>query len=78
MKSLTYRERFPATLNHQPVDRVPFDLAGTSLTGIEHPETIRKLQQYLGLSPDYDGWYRKFDERILEYPDINIRFPAKT
>ena len=70
---MNYRERFEATIKHQAVDRVPFDLAGTSLTGIEHPQTREKLRQVLGLSEKYDGWYQKFDERILEYFDIDIR-----
>lgn len=73
MKQMNYRERFEATVNHKPVDRVPFDLAGTSLTGMEHPESIEKLKQLLGFTGKYDGWYQKFDERILKYLDIDIR-----
>jgi len=70
---MNYRERFEATLEHKPVDRVPFDLAGTSLTGMEHKESIDKLREYLGFTRPYDGWYEKFDERILKYLDIDIR-----
>jgi uroporphyrinogen decarboxylase len=70
---MNYRERFEATIKHLPVDRVPFDLAGTSLTGMEHAESIDKLRQYLGFTDKYDGWYQKFDERILKYLDIDIR-----
>lgn len=70
---MNYRDRFEATVKHRPVDRVPFDLAGTSLTGMEHNESVEKLRQFLGFTNTYDGWYRKFDERILMYLDIDIR-----
>lgn len=70
---MNYRERFEATIKHKPVDRVPFDLAGTSLTGMEHNESIERLRQYLGFTSKYDGWYEKFDERILKFFDIDIR-----
>lgn len=70
---MNYRERFQAVVNHQPFDRVPFDLAGTSLTSIEHSDSMRKLKQLLGLSDKYDGWYQKFDERILKYLDVDFR-----
>jgi uroporphyrinogen decarboxylase len=70
---MNYRERFEATLEHRPLDRVPFDLAGTSLTGMEHKYSIDKLREYLGFTRSYDGWYEKFDERILQYLDIDIR-----
>lgn len=70
---MDYRERFEATIMHMEVDRVPFDLAGTSLTGIDHEITVEKLRQYLGITGKYDGWYDKFDERILKQLDIDIR-----
>lgn len=70
---MNYRERFAATMQHQPVDRVPFDLAGTSLTGIEHPATVQRLRELLGFTQPYTGRYQKFDERILQYLDIDFR-----
>ena len=70
---MTYRERFSVIMHHKEADRVPFDLCGTSLTGIDHPDTVNKLRQILGISDKYDGWYQKFDERILKYLDIDIR-----
>ena len=70
---MNYRERFEATMNHRPVDRVPFDLAGTSLTGMEHCESIDKLRQLLGFTDNYNGWYTKFDDRILKHLDIDVR-----
>ncbi|NSW50997.1 MAG: methyltransferase [Anaerolineae bacterium] len=70
---MNYRERFAATIQHHPVDRVPFDLAGTSLTGIEHTETTEKLQQLLELDGQTPAWYTKFDDRILQIFDIDFR-----
>jgi uroporphyrinogen decarboxylase len=70
---MNYRERFEATLAHQPVDRVPFDLCGTSLTGIDHPQTVDRLRGFLGFSSNYPHWYTKMDERILQYFDIDFR-----
>jgi uroporphyrinogen decarboxylase len=46
----TSRSRVEAALNHREADRVPYDLGGTILTGINQ-HTYRKLRQYLGL-PD--------------------------
>lgn len=70
---MIYRERFEATMKHKPIDRVPFDLAGTSLTSLEYSDSIEKIRQFLGFTGKYDGWYQKFDERILKYLDIDIR-----
>ncbi len=70
---MNYRQRFDATLKHKPVDRVPFDLAGTSLTAVDSNQTIEQLRQFLGFSSKYDHDYQKFDERILRYFDIDIR-----
>ncbi|MDO8685828.1 MAG: uroporphyrinogen decarboxylase family protein [Clostridiales bacterium] len=70
---MNYRERFEATVKHMEVDRVPFDLAGTSLTGMEHPDAIEKIRLFLGFTEKYDGEYQKFDERILKYLDIDFR-----
>ncbi len=70
---MNYRERFEAALNHRPVDRVPFDLSGTPHTGIDHLQSVEKLRKLLGFSENDDHWYKKADERILKYFDIDIR-----
>ncbi len=44
------RERVTRTLNHQEPDRVPFDLGGSSVTGM-HVSTVYRLRQALGLDP---------------------------
>ena len=42
------RERVTRTLNHQEPDRIPFDLGGSSVTGM-HVSTVYRLRQALGL-----------------------------
>ena len=69
---MNYRERFEATIHHRQVDRVPFDLAGTSLTGMEKM-AMDKLRDFLGFPQKYEHWYEKFDERILRFLDIDFR-----
>ena len=45
---MTSRERLIAAMNHQPVDRIPFDLGSTSVTGI-HVSSLHALKVSLGL-----------------------------
>jgi len=47
-QSWTSRSRVEAALNHQEPDRVPYDLGGTILTGINQ-HAYRRLRQHLGL-----------------------------
>jgi uroporphyrinogen decarboxylase len=46
-------ERLNTTLNHMEPDRVPYDLAGTTVTGINKKAFIRAMD-YRGLSACYD------------------------
>jgi uroporphyrinogen decarboxylase len=46
-------ERLNITLNHQEPDRVPYDLAGTTVTGINKKAFIRAME-FRGLSTEYD------------------------
>ena len=52
MDQLTSLERVRAALEHREPDRIPFDLGGSILTGINH-NTYRRLRKYLGL-PERD------------------------
>jgi uroporphyrinogen decarboxylase len=45
------RERLITALDHQEPDRVPIDLAGSTVTSITYP-TYDNLRSYLGLDPD--------------------------
>jgi uroporphyrinogen decarboxylase len=73
MNRMGYRERFEATLAHRPVDRVPYDLAGTSLNTIEHESSVEALRRHLGIEGPPAGRYAKFDDRILRALDIDVR-----
>ncbi|MCX6067313.1 MAG: hypothetical protein NT121_16415, partial [Chloroflexi bacterium] len=42
------RERVLTAINHKEPDRVPFDMGGTVVTGIQ-AKAYRRLRQYLGL-----------------------------
>ena len=46
-------ERLNLTLNHKEPDRVPYDLAGTTVTGINKKAFIRAMH-YRGLSPEFE------------------------
>jgi uroporphyrinogen decarboxylase len=46
-------ERLKCAINHQEPDRVPYDLAGTTVTGINKKAFIRAME-YRGLSTEYD------------------------
>jgi len=69
---LTPRERFVRIMAHQEADRVPLDLAGTSLTSAD-PQVVAGLRTLLGIEGEPSGPYRAFDERILEELDIDFR-----
>ncbi|MFZ2657840.1 MAG: uroporphyrinogen decarboxylase family protein [Victivallales bacterium] len=74
IKKMTYRERFHATVNHKPVDRVPFDLGATAHTTIASQGAKLKFQRFLGIQPVGCGndWYH-LDESILRHFDIDFR-----
>lgn len=46
-------ERLNMTLNHKEPDRVPYDLAGTTVTGISKKAFVRAME-YRGLSTEFD------------------------
>ncbi len=70
--SLTPRQRFARIMAHQEADRVPLDLAGTSLTAID-PGVANRLRELLGFQGEAPGPYRSFDERVLQALDIDFR-----
>ena len=47
------RERLDATLRHTEPDRVPYDLAGTTVTGISKKAFVRAME-YRGMSTEYE------------------------
>ncbi len=70
--SLSPRERFARIMAHQEADRVPLDLAGTSLTAID-AQVASGLRDLLGFSGEPQGPYQVFDERILQALGIDFR-----
>jgi uroporphyrinogen decarboxylase len=50
---MTSLERIGTTLAHREPDRVPYDLAGTTVTSIS-PIAYRRAMEFKGLSPDYE------------------------
>ena len=47
---MTSRERVVAALNHREGDRIPFDIGGSAVTGMQ-ASTVYRLRQALGLDP---------------------------
>ncbi len=72
MTTYTPRTRFERIMRHQEADRVPIDLAGTSLTSADS-QVIAALQTALGLDDQPTGPYQAFDERILQRLNIDFR-----
>ena len=50
---MTSVERLVASLNHKEPDRVPYDLAGTTVTGISRKAFIRAME-YRGISTEFE------------------------
>ena len=70
------RERVIKTLNHEDADRPPMDLGGAA-SGLNDAEYF-KLKEYLKIEGDIEPFrtgttVNYYDERILEYLDIDFR-----
>jgi uroporphyrinogen decarboxylase len=76
MADLTHRERVLLAFDHQEPDRVPMDLMGNASMILD--DTYFRLRDYLGIKGDIEP-VRKgttanyYDERILDYFDIDFR-----
>lgn len=75
MASVSHRERVLMALNHQEPDRVPLDLMGNASMLLD--QTYFRLRDHLGLDPippvRSGTTANYYDERILEYFDIDFR-----
>lgn len=74
---MTHRERVVAALNHQPTDRVPFDLGSTRVTSIT-VGAYERLKRHFGVTRENVLTDRmqqtvRVDEEILEALDIDTR-----
>lgn len=76
MASLSHRERVMLAFDHQEPDRVPLDLMGNATMILDN--AYFRLKDHLGIKGDIEP-VRKgstanyYDERILEYFDIDFR-----
>lgn len=66
------RERFALIMAHQEADRVPLDLAGTSLTNIDAGVSDR-LRELLGFCGEPQEINNGMDERVLKALEIDFR-----
>lgn len=69
---LTPRERFRRIMAHQEADRVPIDLAGTSLTSADEA-VFDSLRQALGITGPPPDPTVGYDERVLIALDVDFR-----
>jgi uroporphyrinogen decarboxylase len=63
------RERILAAINHQEFDHVPFDLAGTTWTGIANG-AYQKLRTFLGNNPEEPNWSDVVQQIVIPSEDI--------
>lgn len=72
------RERVLTALNHQEPDRVPFDMGGTVVTGIQ-AKAYRRLRDYLGLPRkeiiiiDILQQLAQVDDDVMDYLGVDVR-----
>ncbi|MCO6452252.1 MAG: hypothetical protein J5I90_15830 [Caldilineales bacterium] len=75
MPEYSHRERVLMALNHQEPDRIPIDLMGNATMLLD--TSYIRLRDYLGLEPippvRSGTTANYYDERILEYFDIDFR-----
>lgn len=70
-------ERVKAALEHREADRVPFDIGGAAVTGI-NINSLRKLRKYLGLPGEPELWdsvtqLAKTGEDVIERLRIDVK-----
>lgn len=66
------RERFALIMAHQKADRIPLDLAGTSLTNIDSGVSDR-LRELLGFCGKPQEINNGMDERVLKALEVDFR-----
>ena len=66
---MSSRERILKSLNHEEPDRVPFDLAGSTWTGITST-AYRNLQKYLGFEPSEPVWSDVVQQIVIPSEEI--------
>ena len=71
------RERILKTLRHQEPDRVPYDLAGTQVTGITNG-AYQKLLSHLGMEKEEPRWLDIIQQVVIPSEKIFNRLKVDT
>lgn len=71
------RERILKTLKHEEPDRVPYDLAGSTWTGITNT-AYQNLRKHLRFEPDEPVWSDVIQQIVIPSEDILDRFEVDT
>ena len=71
------RERVLASLNHEEPDRTPFDLAGSTWTGITNG-AYQKLRLFLGMDPEEPHWSDVIQQIVIPDQDILEKLEVDT
>ncbi len=71
------RERIFKALNHEEPDRVPYDLAGITWTGITNT-AYQNLRQYLGMETSEPEWSDVIQQIVIPSEDILKKFRVDT
>jgi uroporphyrinogen decarboxylase len=74
---MTSRERLLKTLEHEEPDRVPFDLAGTQVSGISST-AYQNLRRFLGLPPEEPVWLDVVQQVVIPGEDLMERLGVDT
>ena len=77
MEEMTSRERMLAALDHQEPDRVPYDLAGTHVTGIANG-AYQNLRRYLRMPSMDPLWLDVIQQVVIPHDDVMDRLAVDT
>jgi len=74
---MTSRERILKTLNHEEPDRIPYDLAGSTWTGITNT-AYQNLRKYLGRGESEANWSDVIQQIVVPSEEILDEFQVDT
>ena len=71
------RERLLTALEHKEPDKVPYDLAGSHVTGI-HVNAYGNLCKYLGIDPEPIEFSDVYQQTVIPKKEILEKFDVDT
>ena len=74
---MSSRERLLKALNHETPDRVPFDLAGSTWTGISNT-AYQNLRKHLGMETSEPDWSDVIQQIVIPSEEILNKFDVDT